>query len=84
MVEYCFISTAQKTVVYYESIKREVKIRGIYECRCDKDYKIKLRNLLVSHTLGWSVHTVLVFIITGKKRELKRKYIQMGVGVMRD
>ena len=23
-------------VVYYESIKREVKIRGIYECRCDE------------------------------------------------
>jgi len=22
-------------VVYYESIKRELKIRGIYECRCD-------------------------------------------------
>ena len=22
-------------VVYYESIKREPKIRGIYECRCD-------------------------------------------------
>ena len=23
-------------VVYYESIKRELKIRGIYECRCDE------------------------------------------------
>jgi hypothetical protein len=23
-------------VVYYESIKREPKIRGIYECRCDE------------------------------------------------
>ena len=22
--------------VYYESIKRELKIRGIYECRCDE------------------------------------------------
>jgi len=22
-------------VVYYESINRELKIRGIYECRCD-------------------------------------------------
>jgi hypothetical protein len=22
--------------VYYESIKREPKIRGIYECRCDE------------------------------------------------
>jgi hypothetical protein len=23
-------------VVYYESIKRELKIRCIYECRCDE------------------------------------------------
>ena len=23
-------------VVYYESIKRRLKIRGIYECRCDE------------------------------------------------
>ena len=22
-------------VVYYESVKRELKIRSIYECRCD-------------------------------------------------
>jgi hypothetical protein len=33
--------------VYYESIKREVKIRGIYECRSMKDYKL---NLLASRT----------------------------------
>ena len=54
-------------VVYYESIKRELKTEPIYECRYDerlksrymsvgvmKDYKIKLRNLRASHTLGWS------------------------------
>ena len=27
--------------VYYESIKREVKGRPIYECRCDERLKIK-------------------------------------------
>ena len=41
-------------VVYYESIKRDLKIKTIYECRCMKDYKLKLRNLHASHTLGWS------------------------------
>jgi len=28
--------------VYYESIKREVKIRPIYECRCDERLKTKV------------------------------------------
>ena len=27
--------------VYYESIKRELKIRPIYECRCDERLKTK-------------------------------------------
>jgi hypothetical protein len=27
--------------VYYESIKREPKIRGIYECRCDERLQTK-------------------------------------------
>jgi len=42
-----FISRSQvddQTVVYYESIKRELKIRSIYECRVMKDYKLKRRN----------------------------------------
>ena len=29
--------------VYYESIKRELKIRGIYECRCDERLKTKTK-----------------------------------------
>ncbi len=29
-------------VVYYESIKREVKIKPIYECRCDERLKTKV------------------------------------------
>jgi len=28
-------------VLYYESIKRELKIRPIYECRCDERLKTK-------------------------------------------
>ena len=31
----------QSIVVYYESIKREPKIRGIYECRCDERLQTK-------------------------------------------
>ena len=30
-------------VVYYESIKREPKIRGIYECRCDERLQTKTK-----------------------------------------
>ena len=29
------------TVVYYSSIKRELKTRPIYECRCDERLKTK-------------------------------------------
>ncbi len=29
--------------VYYESIKREPKIRGIYECRCDERWQTKTK-----------------------------------------
>ena len=30
-------------LVYYESIKRELKIRGIYECRCDERLQTKTK-----------------------------------------
>jgi hypothetical protein len=30
-------------VVYYESIKRELQIRGIYECRCDERLQTKTK-----------------------------------------
>jgi hypothetical protein len=29
--------------VYYESIKRELQIRGIYECRCDERLQTKTK-----------------------------------------
>jgi hypothetical protein len=32
------------TVVYYESIKRELKIRPIYECRCDERLQTKTKD----------------------------------------
>jgi hypothetical protein len=32
-------------VVYYESIKRELKIRGIYECRCDERLPTKKKGI---------------------------------------
>jgi hypothetical protein len=34
-------SDRKGNVVYYESIKREPKIRGIYECRCDERLQTK-------------------------------------------
>ena len=32
-------------VVYYESIKRELKIKSIYECRCDERLQTKIREV---------------------------------------
>ncbi len=42
-------------VVSYESIKRELKTRPIYECRCDERLKTKTEDLHVSHTLGFKI-----------------------------
>jgi hypothetical protein len=44
----------EKDIVYYESIKREVKTKPIYECRCDERLKTKGENLHASHTMGCS------------------------------
>ena len=35
--------TGSYKIVYYESIKRELKIRGIYECRCDERLQTKTK-----------------------------------------
>ena len=32
--------------VYYECIKREIKTRPIYECRCDERLKAKTEKLI--------------------------------------
>jgi hypothetical protein len=39
----CLAITAIVGVVYYESIKRESKIRGIHECRCDERLQTKTK-----------------------------------------
>ena len=35
------LNTSSGDFVYYESIKRELKIRPIHECRCDERLKTK-------------------------------------------
>jgi len=46
--------------VYYESIKREPKIRGIYECRCDERLQTKSKEFtrLAEHSLKCALETV--------------------------
>ncbi len=39
--DYVTIQAGESFFVYYESIKREPKIRGIYECRCDERLQTK-------------------------------------------
>ena len=39
-----------KLVVYYESIKGELKIRGIYECRCDERLQTKTKRFTLPYT----------------------------------
>ena len=40
---YIYIHIYNIYFVYYESIKRELKIRGIYECRCDERLQTKTK-----------------------------------------
>jgi hypothetical protein len=40
-------------VVYYESIKREVKIRCIYECRCDERLQSKTKEFTRLAYTSW-------------------------------
>ena len=42
-------------VVYYESIKRNLKTKYIWGVGVMKDYNLTLRNLRASHTIGDSV-----------------------------
>jgi hypothetical protein len=46
-----FVVVQYYVVVYYESIKREPKIRCIYECRCDERLQTKNSNL---HSHGFA------------------------------
>ena len=39
----CAVYQTGWVVVYYESIKRELKVRSIYECRCDERLQTKTK-----------------------------------------
>ena len=42
-VDYESMKGKLRLEVYYESIKREPKIRGMYECRCDERLQTKTK-----------------------------------------
>jgi hypothetical protein len=46
-------------VVYYESIKRELQIKPIYECRCDERRRTKTEEIYASliHWVGRTTGT---------------------------
>jgi hypothetical protein len=46
-------------IVYYESIKRESKIRGIYECRCDERLQTKTKEFTRLPYTGLTLKLVL-------------------------
>jgi hypothetical protein len=49
--ESTFLGCTGLVVVYYESIKRELKIRCVYECRCDERLQSKTKEFtLLVHT----------------------------------
>jgi len=43
-------------IVYYESRKREAKIRGIYECRCDERLQTKSKEF----TRGFQIENSVI------------------------
>ena len=47
-------------VVYYESIKRELKIKPIYECRCDERLQTKTKRFT---RLSYTELVSLLFIM---------------------
>ena len=53
---------SESIVVYYESIKRELKTKPIYECRCDERLKAKSEESTrhsVSQTYTSGIHYVV-------------------------
>jgi hypothetical protein len=46
--------------VYYESIKREPKIRGIYECRCDESLQTKSKEFTLLVYTGMVLELELI------------------------
>ena len=69
----------RKVVVYYESIKRELKIRRIYECRCDERLQTKLRNKAKEFTrLGLVYLQQPVVYYESRNRDLKIRLMNEG------
>jgi hypothetical protein len=54
----------------YESIKREVKIRCIYECRCDERLQSKTKEFKYSPHIHW--------VGRGTGRTKKKKTMTLG------
>ena len=71
-------------VVYHESIKRELKIRGIHECRCDERLQTKTKEFTrlsytglvveLEHRRGSKGQRFFVYY-ESIKRELERRLI---------
>jgi hypothetical protein len=58
-------------VVYYESIKRELKIRCIYECRCDERLQTKTKEFThLTHTgfRAFPLDSLVVYLQQIKKK----------------
>jgi hypothetical protein len=71
-------------VVYYESIKRELKIRGIYECRCDERLQTKKKEFSRLAYTGLIVelkHLKIEIIASWEKKFLpsKKSFLEDGV-----
>ena len=54
-----------KIIVYYESMKRQLKTRPLYECRCDERLKTK------AEESTWLTYTVLLRELEYLKIETK-------------
>ncbi len=52
-------------VYYYESIKREPKIRGIKKCRCDERLQTKTKEFTRLPTSSWQVHLECLHSLRG-------------------
>ncbi len=61
-------------VVYYESIKREVKIKPISECRCDERLKTKVEESTCLVYIGFLGELQLLKI---KRRLIDDKFVSV-------
>jgi hypothetical protein len=70
--------------VYYESRKREIKTRPIYECQCDERLKTKSQKSTRLTYTGLVGDALVVQFIMNQERESYRQGLCMSVGVMKD